>query len=64
MKLRTKPGLFALRSVTRPAWALTDLSRSLGTLGERLAGGVGGLALRWHADITEVVPLTTGRGEG
>jgi hypothetical protein len=60
MKLRTNPTLFALRITLRLAWLLADLSRSLGTLGERLEGVVDRLALRWRWDITEVLdPLVS-----
>ncbi len=60
MKLRNNARLFALRSTARLAWALADLSRSLGAIGERLEGVVDRLALRWRWDIAEVLdPLAT-----
>jgi hypothetical protein len=60
MKLPTNATLFALRTAARLAWALADLSRSLGAIGERLEGVVDRLALRLGWDIAEVLdPLVT-----
>ena len=65
MELRNSATLFALRSTTRLAWGIAHLSRSLGTLGERIENGVNRTALRCRLDVAEVLePLVTERLTG